>query len=156
MSLIAARSSFWLSASRRSGALALRVEVGLLDRGQRRHDRADGPRVAIGVGLAHPREDREERRHLGGVRSDVPAHLRGHVRVVDEPLLLVALQVRRARELEPAAEGRELGVLAERVEVKLVRAAHHDAVELHVLRGERDLAGLDRELQVLERVERAA
>ena len=65
------------------------------------------------------------------------------------------MQVRRASELEPAAEGRELGVLAERVEVKLVRAPHHHAVELHVLRGERDLARLDRELQVLEGVERA-
>ena len=58
-------------------------------------------------------------------------------------------------ELEAPAEARELGVLAERVEVELVGAAHHDAVELHVLLGEGDLARLDRELEVFERVERA-
>ena len=65
-----------------------------------------------------------------------------------------AAQVRRAHQLEAAAEARELGVLAERVEVDLVGAADHHAVELHVLLRERDLAGLDRELQVPERVER--
>ena len=46
-------------------------------------------------------------------------------------------------------------MLAEGVEVELVRAPHHHAVELHVLLRERDLARLDRELQVLEGVERA-
>ena len=55
------------------------------------------------------------------------------LRVVDALLLLVAPQVRRADQLEAAAEARELGVLAERVEVELVRAADHHAVELHVL-----------------------
>jgi hypothetical protein len=38
--------------------------------------------------------------------------------------------------------------------MELVGAAGHHAIELHVLRGERDLPGLDRELEVLERVER--
>ena len=46
-------------------------------------------------------------------------------------------------------------MLAEGVEVELVRAPHHDAVELDVLLRERHLARLDRELQVLEGVERA-
>ncbi len=137
------------------GRAALRVEVGLLDAGQGRDDRAHAARIPIGVGLAHAREDREERGHLGGVRSHVAPDLRGQVGVVDEPLLLVALQVRSASQLEPAPERRELGVLAKGVEVQLVGAAHHDAVELHVLRGERHLAGLDRELQILEGVERA-
>ena len=59
------------------------------------------------------------------------------------------------RPLEPAAEARELGVLAECVEVKLVGAADHDAVELDVLRDERDLPGLHGLLQVLEGVEGA-
>ncbi len=76
------------------------------------------------------------------------------MRVVDEALLLVALEVRDPRELEPSPETRELGVFAERVEVEFVRAPHHDAVELHVLRAQGDLARLDRELKVLERVER--
>ena len=46
-------------------------------------------------------------------------------------------------------------MLAERVEVHLVGAPDHHAVELHVLLLQSDLARLDGELQVLERVERA-
>jgi len=45
-------------------------------------------------------------------------------------------------------------MIPERVEVKLVGAAHHHAVQLHVLLGEAHLARLHRELQVLERVQR--
>ena len=135
--------------------LAQRVEVGLLDGGERRDDGADAAGVAVRVRLAHPREDGEDGGDLGGVRGDVAPHLGSHVRVVDEPLLLVAAQIRHAHQIEPTAEARELDVLAERVEVKLVGAPHHHAVELHVLGGERDLARLHRELEVLEGVERA-
>jgi len=88
------------------------------------------------------------------MRRDVAAHVRRDVRVVDEPLLLVTAQVGHAHEVEATPEAREFGVLAERVEVQLVGAPGHDAIELHVLRGEGDLSRFDGKLEVLERVER--
>ena len=119
-------------------------------------DARERARVPVRVRLAHARQHREHRGHLGRVRRDVtlrPAARSARRRCA--LLLEEAAKVGRAHQLEAPAEARKLGVLAERVEVQLVGAAHHHAVELHVLLRERDLARLDRELQVLEGVERA-
>jgi hypothetical protein len=83
------------------------------------------------------------------------ANVRHDVRVVDALLVHERPEIRRAQQLEAPAEARELGVLAEGVEMELVRTAHHHAIERDVLLGERDLAGLDRQLEILEGVERA-
>ncbi len=89
------------------------------------------------------------------MRRDVRAHLGSDLRVVDRLLVEPAEQIRRAHQLEPAAEALELRVLVESREVRLVAAREHHAVDVQALRTERDLARLGRDLQVLEGVERA-
>ena len=89
------------------------------------------------------------------MRRHVHAHLRGDLRVVDALLLAVVAQVGHADELDATAERVVVRVLLERVEVQLVGAGHHHGVDRQRGEGERDLACLDREQQVLPGVERA-
>ena len=67
------------------------------------------------------------------------------MRIIDALFVVPTEQVRGADQLQPAAEALEFRVVAERVQVQLVAAGEHHAVDLHVLRAERDFARLGRD-----------
>ena len=135
---------------------ALRVELGLLERRQLRGDAPELRQlVAVRLRASQARQHRPERRGVRRMRGDVPTDLRHELRVVDLLLERVIDEIRRAHERQAPAKRVELGVLAERAQVQLVRARDHHHVERQRRLRQRRLAGLDGEEQILPSVERA-